>query len=525
MCFHLLPLDPNPVTVQTILDLAEKYKGVLDGVLSCYDRVVLTGSIQPWSYAQGMTGYLYAHAQFAQPLREQICANAEALAQANGLAIEYICKKNFRKEDRIRAMLDQRGEQPGLVHIFSALEPCLSYKPRHNKQTGKTYLKLDSGKCLHYYFYFIHEDLGLCYQRVPTWCPFRLQFYFNGHAALAAQLKHKGVAFELLDNAFGHIADYALANELAQQLNVEQLHAWLDALVQQYCPVVPLLNASTGEAPALRYHWRFWQAEYATDLAFRNPATLQAFYPLLLETLISAVKPADIATFLERKLHGNYQGEMGNRFNQRWLGSRVKHQMGPVSIKLYDKFNQVLRIETTVNNVAFFKQYRQVQHRDGTPSTRWAPMKKTIYSLPPLRETLQDANQRYLKFISSISTPEVGVEKLHRLAQTQVENDYRFKGFNLLSEEDSAFFRTLLRGEFTIRGFTARQLRQLLSDRNPGQMTRLLRRLRAHGLIKKVGKRYKYYLTEFGRQAATMGLKLREMTVIPQLALDCLQAT
>ena len=52
--------------------------------------------------------------------------------------------------------------------------------------------------------------------------------------------------------------------------------------------------------------------------------------------------------------------------------------MGPVSIKLYDKFNLILRIETTVNNVTFFKQYRQVQHRDGTTSMKWAPMKKTI---------------------------------------------------------------------------------------------------------------------------------------------------
>ena len=209
--------------------LTEKYSDALDGVLHCYDRVILTGSVQPWSYAQGMTGYLYAHdirifdyVQFAQPLREQICANAAALAQEGGLEIEYIRKKNFRKEDRIRAILEQRGEQPGLVHIFSALEPCLAYKPWHNKTTGKTYLRPDSGKCLHYYFYFIHEQLGLCYLRVPTWCPFRLQFYFNGHAWLAAQLKQKGVAFELFDNAFAHIADYALANELAEQLNAEQ---------------------------------------------------------------------------------------------------------------------------------------------------------------------------------------------------------------------------------------------------------------------------------------------------------------
>lgn len=511
--------------------VTEKYKDSIDGVLHCYDRVVLTGSVQAWSYAQGMTGYLYAHGirifdyvQWVQPLREEICANAEALATAHGLEIEYIRKKNFRKEDRIRAILEQCGEQPGLVHIFSALEPCYSYKPWHDKQTGKTYLKLDSGKCLHYYFYFIHEQLGLCYLRVPTWCPFRLQFYFNGHAWLATQLKEKGVAYELLDNAFAHIANYAIANELTAQLNGEQLHTWLEALVRQYCPVIHSLNASPGSTQALSYHWSIWQAEYATDLVFRSPATLQAFYPLLLETLISAVKPADIATFLGRKLHGNYQGELGNRFNKRWLGSRLKHQMGPVSIKLYDKFNLILRIETTVNNVAFFKQYRQVNHRNGTASHKWAPMKKTIYSLPPLREVLQQANQRYLKFISEIATPEVGVEKLHRLAETQVENDQRFKGFNLLSEEDATLFRTLLRGEFTISGFTAKNLRQLLSDKNPGQITRLLRRLRAHGLIKKVSQRYKYYLTEFGRQAATMALKLREMTVIPQLALACSQA-
>src|SRR3990172_7806718 len=527
MGFHLLPLDPNSVTFHPILGIAEgrmgtellteKYKSVLDGVLHCYDRVVLTGSIQSWSYAQGMTGYLYAHdirifdyVQFAQPLREQICANAEALAQTNGLEIEYIRRKNFRKEDRIRAILDQRGEQPGLVHIFSALEPCFSYKPWHNKQTGKTYLKLDSGKCLHYYFYFIHEQLGLCYLRVPTWCPFRLQFYFNGHAWLAAQLKQRGVAFELLDNAFAHISDYALANELAQQLDVEQLHAWLDALVQQYCPVVPQLNQ--------RYHWSIWQAEYATDLVFRSPATLQAFYPLLLETLISAVKPADIATFLGRKLHGNYQGELGNRFNKRWLGSRIKHQMGPVSIKLYDKFNIVLRIETTLNQVSFFKQYRQVHHRDGSTSMRWAPMKKTIYSLAPLQETLLAANQRYLKFVSEIDTPQVGVEKLHRLAETKEINHHRHKGFNFFSEEDVSLFRTLLRGEFFISGFTNKHLRQLLPNMNAGQITRLLKRLRAHGLIKKVGKHYKYYLTAFGRQVAVMALKLREMVVIPVLA-------
>jgi hypothetical protein len=251
---------------------------------------------------------------------------------------------------------------------------------------------------------------------------------------------------------------------------------------------------------------------------FKDQDTLQAFYPHLLEALIQAVKPADVVIFLGRKLHGNYQGELGNRFNKRWLGTRIKHHMGPVSIKLYDKFNLVLRIETTVNNVTFFKHYRQVHHRDGSISMHWAPMKKTIHSLPALRETLFAANERYLKFISCIAMPEVGVEKLHQLAETKTENHHRHKGFNLFSEEDTCLFRTLLQGEFFISGFTNKQLRTLLSDKSASQVTRLLKRLRVHGVIKKVGKRYKYYLTDFGRQAAGMALKLREMVVIPELA-------
>ena len=498
--------------------LSEKYDAQLYGDLSCYDRVIISGNLHPLCYAKGMTGFLYRceirifdYKEFAQSLRDSIRANAEAIAQENGLEIEFIKKsKRFRKEDRIHKIVKTRGNHPGLVHIFSAMEQCTAYHPWYDKQTGKAYVKSKQGKCLHYYFYFIDEELGLCYLRVPTWCPFRLQFYCNGHNWLANQLESQGIAFELRDNAFLDVADFDTANKLAAQLNTEHLHSKLDCLAQQYCPVTTSLG--------LEYSWSIMQAEYATDLVFKDRRTLQAFYPHLLEALIQAVKPADVATFLGRKLHGNYQGEMGNRFNVRWLGTRIKHQMGPVTIKLYDKFNIVLRIETTVNDVSFFKQYRQVHHRDGTVTTEWAAMKKTIYSLPALQEVLLAANRRYLKFISDVETPEVGVEKLHQLAETKVDHNHRYKGFNLFSEEDASFFRLLLRGEFTISGFANKNLRQLLSHKNSGQISRLLKRLRVHGIIKKVGRRYKYYLTELGRQIALMALKLREMVIIPGLA-------
>ncbi|MBN2257475.1 MAG: hypothetical protein JW704_06595 [Anaerolineaceae bacterium] len=502
----------------TTILLPERYEAEMHGVLNCYDRLIISGYLRPLSYEKGMTGFLYQHQirifdykHFAQPLRDIIRDKADAIARENGLEIEFIRKsKRFRKEKRIQKILETRGHHPGLVHIFSAMEQCTAYYPWHDKQTHRTFLKSKQSRCLHYYFYFIDEELGLCYLRVPTWCPFRLQFYCNGHNWLASQLQQEEIEFQLLDNAFLEIADFDRANLLAANLDIQWLHTKLDYLAQHYCPVATVLG--------LEYSWSIMQAEYATDLVFKTSDTLQAFYPHLLETLIQAVKPADVAIFLGRKLHGNYQGELDIRLNKRWLGSRIKHQMGPVSIKMYDKFGIVLRIEVTVNDVSFFKQYRQVYHRDGSQTTQWAPMKKTIYSLPALTEVSRAANRRYLKFISDIETPEVGVEKLHQLAETQTENDRRYKGFNLFTEEDTLLFRSLLRGEFTISGFSNKNLREFLPHKNSGQVSRLLKRLRVHGLIKKVGRRYKYYLTEFGRQVALMALKLREMVIIPGLA-------
>ena len=88
------------------------------------------------------------------------------------------------------------------------MEACDAYKPWHDKQTHKTFLRPDSGKCLHYYFYFMDAELGLVYLRVPTWAPFRLQFYCNGHSWLARQLAAEGIGYTMADNAF--VADRRL---------------------------------------------------------------------------------------------------------------------------------------------------------------------------------------------------------------------------------------------------------------------------------------------------------------------------
>lgn len=494
----------------------ERHAQRIAGTLSCFDRVVIPGTLPEICHAEAVARHLTAkgvrffdYPRWAEPFREALRAHAERLAQEHGLEIEFIRRKNFRKEERIKEIVATRGDHEGLVHIFSAMEPCPSFRPWHDKATGKTFLRPTEAKCLHYYFYFIDRELGLCYLRVPTWAPFRLQFYFNGHNALARKLQRAGIRYTLRDNAFVECADYLRAQALADALDVHRLHRHLNRLAARYCPVVRHFPAG--------YHWSLMQVEYATDVVFRRQADFQPLYAALTYTAIHAIKPEHVATFLGRRLTDAYQGEAGNAFDTRILGTRIKHHLGPVAIKLYDKCGLLGRVECTANDVSFFKHHRTVEHRDGTAEVKLAPVRKSIYSLPVLRDLMRAATRRYLDFLAAIDDPTPGLRTLEKIAAPVREGERSYRGFNLFHGADLDLFQAILRGEFTISGFQARQLRAILPGLSSAQLSRLLKRLRLHGLIKKIGKRYKYYLTTMGRTIATAALKLRELVIIPAL--------
>jgi DNA-binding MarR family transcriptional regulator len=311
------------------------------------------------------------------------------------------------------------------------------------------------------------------------------------------------------ENAFLQINDFVAAQELSGKIRVEDLHKVLDILAKRYCPVI--------EKYGLSYRWSIMQAEYATDIVFRKQADLKPLYDNLVRTAIHSVKPENIATFLGKKLHPNYQGEMGNNFNTRIQGTRIKHQMGATSIKMYDKFGIILRIETSTNDVSEFQHFREVQHRNGAATQKVAPMKKNIYSLFPLAGLLKAANRRYLEFISTFDDPTSGVKNLNKVTQDVEKANRNYKGFNFFNNDDLNLLLALTKGQLNINGIRNQYIRQHLPW-STGKVSRMLKRLRVHGLIKKVGGTYKYYLTKLGKKAITAGLYLKEMFIVPQLA-------
>ena len=497
--------------------LTDRYHDRLRGVLNCYDRIVITGTLPGACYAQGMTAFLNAqhirifdYPRFAEPLRERIRAKAQALAKQHGATIEHIHKAHIRKEDVVAHVLAQRGDHPGLVHVISAMEACPSYKPWHNKQTHQTALRPATGKCLHYYFYFQDAELGLCYLRVPTWCPFKLQFYCNGHSWLARQLTATGIGFAMADNGFIRIDDFAQAQQLANALKPDDLHRILDHYAGLCCPVLDVFEQ--------RYHWSLMQVEYSTDLVFRSRATLAPLYEQLARQAVLAVKAEQVSTFLGKKLTSQVAQEIGSRLSTRIEGTCIKHRMGSVSLKLYDKAGMILRLETTANDVTFFHHHRKVEQRDGHAVRKLAPVKKTLYSLIDLREILLGCNRRYLEFLSALDDHSSGKRDLDRLTQSKPTPQHAFKGFNFFDKTEQALLRALQRPEFNIHGLRRADLQPHLPAKSPASISRQIRRLREFGLIKRVAGAYRYYLTRLGRSTIATCCKLTEFLIIPTLA-------
>ena len=159
------------------------------------------------------------------------------------------------------------------------------------------------------------------------------------------------------------------------------------------------------------------------------------------------------------------------------------------------------------------------QQRDGQRVFKLAALRKSIYSLSPdLASISRAANDRYIQFLSSIDDPTPGVKALSKISESVEEREHRYRGFNLFDDEDQTLFEVLCRGEFLIHGFRNRSLRQHLKQFRPSQISRLLKRLRLHGIIKKVGNTYKYYLTQLGRHVAIAGLTLKNMFLVPEFA-------
>jgi hypothetical protein len=181
----------------------------------------------------------------------------------------------------------------------------------------------------------------------------------------------------------------------------------------------------------------------------------------------------------------------------------------------------VLRVETVINDPEEFRVRKQVR-RDGKTVMAWVPLRKSVTMLFRYREITAQSNVRYLDALSQVQDPTSAVRDLDALTTNASTKDGRTaKAFNPLSRNERMLFEVLLAGEYTLHGFTNRDVRQKLAQtlyplateakKQPGQVTRLFRRLHAHALIAKIPHSRRWRVSLAGRRTMTTAIKLREV--------------
>lgn len=507
-----------------------RFGSEIKGVLSGLDRIRFRGTIRWLASERGAGTYLNTQRILLKDFKDwamertaRIKQATEQLAERLGRPLVYLASSQARKETLAADIAQADGVTEGLVAVLQCVEPCHTVKVGPNAATKRLELRHEWAKCSHYYFYVRDPLYGPVSVRLQSWLPFSLHVCLNGREWLANLLRKQGIGFEQRDNCFVDIANVARAQTLFDRQLETDWDRMLNRLVRQWHPAHRTLFPQP-----LDYYWSAEETEWATDVMFRSPTALANVYPPLLRRAVTTFGSGDVLRFLGRcpQVRKYSAGEVLTSLKTRPEGTRVKHAVNRNSIKMYDKQQQVLRVETTINDPRDMKSYRA---KEGDPSGEksWQRLRKGVGDLHRRTEVSQQSNERYLESLAAVETPTPLKDLAGKVCRPTEWQGRSVRALAPLGEADGVLLAAVARGEFAVNGFRNRDLRTILdgetatdpaaAKRQAARITRQLRLLRGHGLIKKIPKTHRYQLTTSGRTIIT-ALLVAQQTSIQRLA-------
>ena len=492
------------------------------GSISGFDRMRFQGTLRSICHVEGMAKFLNSErvllkdfGRYVESLSERIKEQARQVGQKEGRPWQYLASSQRAKEDIALEIARRDGIQEGLICILSCVEPCQAFGIVKDAAQKRLRLVKHERKCLHLYFYYLDADYGLMHIRLQTWAPFMVQICVNGREWLAKQLDRKQIPYTKHDNCFTEIRGLEQARHLLEQLNQQQ---WVKSFQQRVAALVPFLR-STAKPHFHPYYWTLHQAEYATDILFKDASTLTGLYPALLKHAIEEFRSQDILRFLARRIHpAKFNGEIRTHMGVRVEGVRIKHWVEENSIKMYDKAGSVLRIETTINNPKRFRVRRRITRR-GRQQMGWTYLRKGVVDIRRRVQLCLAANGRYLDALAVVGQSTPSHRILDPVASPVVRTGHRFRPLHPISPDDSAFFQEILRPEHLIQGLRNRDLclaiypdASIAPDTRrlaAGRVTRRLQLFRAHGLLFRVPKTNYYRVTKKGHDVMNTAVRFR----------------
>jgi hypothetical protein len=421
--------------------------------------------------------------------------------------------KGQRKEDVVAPYYRRFQATEGVVAILTSTESgrtFVSYTPRYPPSGGDPGYRLlhpARKRFLHYYFYLLDPVLGPMSVRVGTFLPFTLAVFLNGHSFLARELTRLGVGFRKDDNAFLAVDDLAALEAAAERLTPRLIERRCRSWVRQ---LAPRFTAEEQAAMDLHYRYSVAQIELATDVIFRRSAPLKALFRRATELGI-LLGGADRTTHLfGRRITARYGGKLQTVLDRRNEGQPIlRSYYGSSFVKQYEKGDRLLRTETCINNTYDLGIGRHLEN------------------LPTLHERIQATNTRYLEAQAELLTSTVDAGDLATLARPVWVGARRVPGLKLEDDRVIRLLEALLHPGTFVADWTTREVHARLLARHRltevdyrlGQFRYDLGKLRAHGLVERLGTSRRYHLTARGLKLGVLLVKLRTRLLGPLASL------
>jgi hypothetical protein len=504
----------------------QRFALLVSGVLSGFDRLVFKGRLPQLYAPRGMNCYAAANhvryldfkAHAKEVTRQVLAASLVEAAKADG-RFQYLGSSQASKDQVARAILQRCPTPEGLVAVLQCVEPCWTFDTK--SLGGRLSIVGEPGKCSALYHYYLHPRFGWMYARLQTWFPFEVQIGLNGREWLARRMDHEGLGYRRSDNKFLWVQDWAQVQRwLDEQLRTDWVGE-LEALLQQVHPLHP---GHLGRLP-LAYNWTVHQSEWATDVAFADRADLEEWYGRWVRHAFAHFDSVQVLRFLGRsgRLAAGTAVDVHSDVQAFAESVRLKHWVNGNAVKVYDHAN-VLRVETTINRPKQFRSYRAAVGAPEGPKA-WRVLRRSVADSYRRAEVSQTCNDRYLGALAGVAATTtvsaVAAPWTERVAEPGAggAKGRKLRGLNPLSAEDAAVLTAVSDPRWAVNGLRNRDLARALFGEPPAdplarrqqsaRISRWLRLLRAHGIVKKVPQTHRYQVCARARDGLLAVLAAR----------------
>jgi hypothetical protein len=461
-----------------------------------------------WFFRE-VRGYSFASSALMAPMTRAFVDALEDFARSNQLDVVTFEKKQRKEEVAAEYLRRFRGEE-GVLFVGKAQEkaPVFRTERRKNPQTGASYAWLyrSTGMVNQYYVYALDRDFGPFFLKFCSYFPYNAKLCINGHEYAKRQLKQRGIKHEALDNGILTCDDPVMLQRICDQLSAAQI----DALLRKWLRRLPHPFTAKDRSRDIRYNLSILQAEFSLTQVLDQPVTGRVFFEEVIRENLDIGRPDQVQLIFDRAIVRRGPRPTPGRFRTRVITEGVYPSLHvdykATRIKQYHKEGRALRTETTINNTNDFS------------------IGKRLHNLPALREIGFKANRRLLDVQRISHDCSIGERGFHAIQRPRVVDRQRASALRFEAERVQALLHTLVLFRLLPHGFSNADLRErlqpLLGRRiTPGAVTYDLRRLRLHGLIRRIPRTHRYEVTPSGLRYALFFTRSYDRLFRPGLSL------